>query len=86
MRDKLATLNTVKRTANNVLATCVSFHYDSNIVNRRYKFEVHYLGGQGSLSHRSVAVVLVEANATSAADFRTALGTAPGDEHLWQVS
>jgi len=89
VRDEVTDLATVMRTANNVISASDSFHYDSRMLpTGPYKFDVQFLKGKGPAKQKTVAVVLVDPDATSVNDFRTALANALDGEgaHKWRVS
>lgn len=89
IRDDIAAvipaLSNVMTTGNSLYAS-TSFHLDSNFLNNRWKVEIQYKRGSGGLGHQTVAVVLVEPNAQSIADFRTAVWGALTSGNIKRVS
>ena len=82
---QIGAINDIKRTADSIV-TSDNFHLDSKKVNNRWKVEIQFKGGHGKFSYKTVAVVLVEDNATSVVDFRTAVSNALNNGNVWRVS
>lgn len=82
---QIGTIDDLKRTADSIV-TSDNFHLDSKKVNNRWKVEIQYGARHGKFSYKTVAVVLVEENATSVVDFRTAVSNALNNGNVWRVS
>ena len=86
LRAEVDDLDTLKRTADNVIGESESFHYDARMLNSGvYKFDVQFRKGAGPAKQKTVAVVLIEPDATSVQDFHTCIDNALDGTHEWQV-
>ena len=83
LAERIVDISTVMRTANSIY-TSDNFHLDARPLdnNTQYKVEIQFRSG----SRRTVALVLVSATATNAADLRTAITSSASDGYIWNVT
>jgi hypothetical protein len=79
--DALTSIDDVKRTADSIVVSD-NFHLDSKLVNNQWKVEIQYRKG----TKGTVAVVLVDPNATSIADLKQAIKGSVSDGNIWLVT
>ncbi len=79
--DELGSINDVMRTADSI-KTSDNFHLDSRELDGNFKVEIQYRRGNKG----TVAVVLVDAGATSLNDFVTAVRGSLTTGTVWEVS
>jgi len=77
----LTSISDVQREADSIVKSD-NFHLDSRSVNSQWKVEIQYRAG----TKGTVALVLVDPNATSLADLQTAINGSASDGHIWNVT